>query len=208
MYRLFSEEYAQVGTALATLASEHREVSQTVQNLVDRCSLWNGVTKLIYENGYAKTIGIHNSEGLSEGYFLHSDCRATRRGDTDIQFITTLPIDEVASVTSSQTGLDTSSFISNIELAKDEAVSSGTVTQAEISEVVLPTAAAITVASPVTSTVTVHGVAPTSWSSVGSIDTKRPIRFTVSGAFGLDLAPDRDAAKIVSQATWPSKPHL
>ena len=45
----------QVGTKLATLASEHREVSQKVKNLVDLCSLWSGAMKLIYEDGLTLT---------------------------------------------------------------------------------------------------------------------------------------------------------
>ena len=52
----------------------------------------------------------------SLGYFLHSECSASRRGDTDIEFIVTVPVDKMAAVTNSQTSLNTSSFVSNIEV--------------------------------------------------------------------------------------------
>ena len=53
-------------------------------------------------------------------------------------------------------------------------------------------------AAPVASTVTVHGVAPTFWSTDTEILTKTKLTFTVSGAFGLDLTSGKDAAKMVS----------
>ena len=160
--------------------------------------MWSGPTKLVFETGYAITIGIHNGGTMDEGHFLHSECTASRRGDTDIEFTTTLPVDEVASITSSQNSLTTSSLVSNIAVASTQAVTDGLVTQSEVAEVTVPTAAALTVAAPVSSTFTVHGVAPTAWSTASDIQTKTATVVTVSGAFGLDLAPDKDAAKVVS----------
>ena len=63
------------------------------------------------------------------GHFLHSECTASRRGNTDIDFTTTLPVAEVGAITSSQTSLSATTFVSNIEVAKTQAVSSGAVSQ-------------------------------------------------------------------------------
>ena len=65
------------------------------------------------------------------GIFLHSECTASRRGQTDIDFTITLPVDEVGAITSSQTSLSATTFVSNIEVAKTQAMSSGAVSQAQ-----------------------------------------------------------------------------
>ena len=65
---------------------------------------------------------------------------------------------------------------------------------------VVPIATRLTAELPAASAVTVHGISPTIWSSKAAIETKTKGLFTVSGAFGLNLAPAKDAAKMVSQS--------
>ena len=58
-----------------------------VENLVEDCSHWHGDTKLVYEIGYAKSVGVHDGSGFDAGHFLHSECNlANRRGNSLIKF--------------------------------------------------------------------------------------------------------------------------
>ena len=68
-------------------ASSHRFLYQ-VENLVEDCSHWHSDTKLVYEIGYAKSIGVYSDgSGFDAGHFLHSECDlANRRGNSLIQF--------------------------------------------------------------------------------------------------------------------------
>lgn len=79
-------------------------------------------------------------------------------------------------------------------------MSSGALTQAEAATVVAPIATRLTAQHPTASTVTVHGISPTIWSSKAAVETNIKRLFTVSGAFGLNLAPGKDAAKVVSES--------
>ena len=82
-----------IGSAYTHISNSSHRLLHQVENLVEDCSHWHSDTKLVYEIGYARSIGVYSDgSGFNAGHFLHSECDlASRRGNSLIEFTVQLP---------------------------------------------------------------------------------------------------------------------